>query len=61
MYLADKCSDCEFYEDCEYADNYNFCEDCKEAGTCPIRWDSPVCKKGHEIECNNGFEEECYE
>lgn len=50
-----RCNDCEFYYDCEYADNYNFCDDCRGSIYCTIRGDS--CKAGYEIECNNGFEE----
>lgn len=50
-----RCSGCEFYNDCEFADNYNFCDDCVN-GLCSIR--SVSCKAGYDIECNNGFEEE---
>lgn len=27
--MSNYCKNCEFYEDCDFADNYNFCEDCK--------------------------------
>ena len=50
-----KCDGCEYYNECEYADNYNFCDDCKDCFGCPIR--SVSCKAGYDIECNNGFEE----
>ena len=54
--IEGKCYTCKFYDECEYSDGYNFCEDCKNADVCPIRYSSQTCKAGYEIECNNGFE-----
>ncbi|MEE0983767.1 MAG: hypothetical protein U0L38_06915, partial [Bacteroidales bacterium] len=48
------CDNCGFRDECELADNVNFCEDCKERWTCTIRYG--FCMAGHDIECNNGFE-----
>lgn len=49
------CDSCEYYDECELAGGINFCEDCKDCFTCDIRYSS--CKAGHDIECNNGFED----
>lgn len=49
------CDSCEYYDDCEYSDGINFCDDCKEYAKCTISYVS--CKAGHDIECNNGFED----
>ena len=49
------CNCCEYYDECEYADGINFCEDCKDYAECPMR--IVCCKAGHDIECNNGFED----
>lgn len=46
---------CEFADTCEFADGINFCDDCLEYAKCTIR--GHYCKAGHEIECNNGFED----
>ena len=49
-----RCEDCEFNDECEYVDNYNFCDDCRGSIYCTIR--SVSCKAGYDIECDNGFE-----
>lgn len=56
MYLEnnDYCSTCEYYDECEDANQVNFCDDCRDCILCSIRWEQ--CKAGHDIECNNGFE-----
>lgn len=51
-----RCSGCEFYNDCEFADGTNFCDDCANAGVCFFRGVS--CKAGYDIECGNGFTKE---
>lgn len=51
----DRCNGCKFYDDCVYADNYNFCEDCRAGFGCSLR--TVQCEAGYDIECNNGFEE----
>lgn len=56
-----RCSNCEFSEKCKYAYNYDFCEDCKYYGECGLTGAFSECKKGYEIECNNGFEEKAFE
>lgn len=50
------CDYCEYADECELADCINFCEDCRDYHTCTICYS--YCKAGHEIECNNGFEDE---
>ena len=50
-----RCDSCEFYDECEYADGINFCEDCKDHSECTLCYIS--CKAGFDIECNNGFED----
>ena len=55
--MEDRCLNCEFSEECQYAYNYCFCEDCKYQGECGLTSSFSECKKGYEIECNNGFEE----
>ena len=59
MQYENYCDICEYYDDCEYAGEVNFCEDCKDHNGCTLRYVS--CKAGHDIECNNGFEEEEYQ
>ena len=49
------CDACEFYDECEYSDGINFCDDCKDCFNCNLKYVS--CKAGHDIECNNGFED----
>ena len=49
------CDTCEYYDECEYADGINFCDDCKDRFNCDLRY--VHCKAGHDIECNNGFED----
>ena len=49
-----RCWGCEYIDNCELAEQINFCEDCKDYPNCGI-CDS-YCQAGHEIECNNGFE-----
>lgn len=49
------CDTCEYYDECVFADGTNFCEDCKYYAECRIRTAS--CEAGHDIECNNGFED----
>lgn len=51
-----RCGGCEFYDECEFADNYNFCDDCRESLNCSLRY--VTCKAGYDIECSNGFEEQ---
>ena len=51
----DRCGLCEFRDNCKYANYYDFCDDCKYGGGCPLR--SASCKAGYDIECNNGFED----
>ena len=52
--FENRCALCEYYENCEYAEQVNFCEDCKDYNTCGIHME--YCLAMHEIECNNGFE-----
>lgn len=49
------CKLCEFYDKCELADVVNFCDDCKDSENCTLKY--VFCKAGHDIECNNGFED----
>ena len=49
------CDTCDHYDECEYAGGINFCEDCKDYHGCTIR--NCSCMAGHDIECNNGFED----
>ena len=49
------CDTCEYYDECEYADGINFCDDCKDRFNCNLRYED--CMAGHNIECNNGFED----
>ena len=49
------CDSCEFADKCELADGINFCADCAEYANCTIC--THQCKAGHDIECNNGFED----
>ena len=49
-----RCVLCEYYDECEYAEQINFCEDCVDRHTCGLR--NVQCLAGHDIECNNGFE-----
>lgn len=56
------CDNCEYYDECELADGINFCDDCKDGDTCDLRY--VFCEAGHDIECNNGFEDKndyCFE
>ena len=53
--FENRCTLCEYYDECEDAEMINFCDDCKDALNCPIRF-CCQCKAGHDIECNNGFE-----
>ena len=48
------CDGCEYYEECELAGGVNFCEECRDSGKCTIK--DGLCKAGHAVECNNGFE-----
>lgn len=48
------CDTCEFREECELVDGVNFCEECRYSGKCTIK--DGLCKAGHAVECNNGFE-----
>ena len=50
-----RCTYCEHYDKCEYADEIRFCDECRHNYSCPIR--NVCCEAGHDIECNNGFEE----
>lgn len=52
--MCDYCLNCEHREDCELADNINFCEDCKDYPHCDICYG--YCEGGYAVECNNGFE-----
>ena len=56
-YKKSHCDGCEYEDKCELAHNVNFCEDCKYYGECGLTSSFSECKKGYEIECNNGFEE----
>ena len=56
--MEDYCLDCECYDNCDLANQISFCDDCKYGFNCDIR--SVSCDKGHDIECNNGFEEKEY-
>ena len=49
------CDSCEYYDECEFADEINFCDDCKDGDGCDLR--CVCCEAGHDIECNNGFED----
>ena len=49
------CDTCGYADDCELAYGICFCEDCKDYHDCTIRY--YTCEAGHEIECNNGFED----
>lgn len=49
-----RCWGCEYIDNCELAEQINFCEDCKDYPNCGIC--NGYCQAGHEIECNNGFE-----
>lgn len=51
-----RCDTCKFYNLCQYADNYNFCEDCVDGDFCSIR-SFESCMAGYDIECNNGFQD----
>ena len=54
----DSCAGCELEDICKYAEDYNFCEDCKDyPDDCPIWIDCTECPCGRIVECNNGFEE----
>lgn len=48
------CDSCEYTHRCQLPDGINFCEDCKYYPKCTIC--DVYCLAGHEIECNNGFE-----
>ncbi len=48
------CNHCEYADKCESAYGINFCEDCVEYAKCTI---TQSCEAGHDIECNNGFED----
>lgn len=50
-----RCYTCEYHDECEYADGINFCDDCIYGNNCDLRYVS--CEAGHDIECNNGFED----
>jgi hypothetical protein len=50
------CIGCDLFETCEHADNVNFCDNCKDSDICDIR--NVSCDEGHDIECNNGYEED---
>lgn len=52
---CDTCDECELQNICKYADNYNFCEDCKDYPECSCM-DYETLPCGKHIECNNGFE-----
>ena len=49
------CIGCDLFDTCEFANNVNFCDNCKDGAICDIR--SECCDMGHDIECNNGYEE----
>lgn len=51
------CNICDFYDDCEYAGDICFCDNCAARENCRLR-DGVVCLAGYGIECNNGYEEE---
>ena len=55
MKIKEHCVGCKYEYDCDFAHNINFCENCKDFDRCSIRY--VYCKAGHELECNNGFEE----
>ena len=52
----DFCIGCNLREDCGLVNIVNFCDNCLHAESCEIR--SVGCDAGHDIECNNGYEEE---
>lgn len=54
--MRDYCEECKYVNKCEYAFSIRFCRDCKDYWDCDIR--NVCCKAGHDIECDNGFEEE---
>lgn len=56
--MNDYCEECEYYSKCDLAGTVNFCDDCAESDTCDIKGVS--CDKGHDVECNNGFEPKDY-
>lgn len=49
------CDYCNYADECELAYGVCFCEDCKDYPDCSIR--CVTCEAGHDIECNNGFED----
>lgn len=49
------CESCDYANECDLADVISFCEDCKDYYDCTIR--CCTCEAGHDIECNNGFED----
>lgn len=51
-----RCENCEHSDKCPLAKITNFCEDCVDYEICNIK-SSECCEKGHDIECNNGFED----
>ena len=55
MCYREYCDDCKYATKCKIAYTVNFCENCKDYNDCDIRYYE--CEAGHEIECNNGFEE----
>lgn len=52
------CDVCEYYDECEYAGIICFCDSCRNRQDCNLRYVS--CKAGHDIECNNSYEEDGY-
>lgn len=54
--MRDYCETCDFANKCSYAYAVRFCRECKDYWDCDIR--NVSCMAGHDIECDNGFEEE---
>lgn len=57
--MKDFCKDCQYQADCKYfSQGYRFCENCADSSNCELRLTAEMCDAYHEIECNNGYEEQ---
>ena len=50
------CIGCDLFDICEFANNVKFCDNCNQGDICDVR--TVCCDAGHDIECNNGYEED---